>query len=461
MEQKELLNGGYEQNQISQDIQESLRSASQDMAFTEIGGAFGIEKLEGNDKKWAFVERYKRDQEIGKALNNLYYWKDDGGFTGWYWGFYDEWDTVFAHDVRDSRVLSYDDGKITAIKRQYYDIEKHWDYYVWITLNNNAKSRTLSEQEAMKEYDLLDKKGVTIKRLRWRLYQREDGLYVETYRKDRGEVCAYYDNQMNLLVDEVNRDFWLLEHENGEFLFTDYYDNFFVRSPGTSWDRKRKRENELEDVSVYKKYKDRIEQQKMAAKETREKQENLPLKYTIEAPEKWFMEAIKTQDGKEVFVAEEGYKYSINHPQVSTRTIEGKMKFNEWIFILNKFDANGKHLGYILINANNGFAIEEEGNNHWIFVFDKIIGHYTDWGGGEAILYTLLGEKLWVEVSRLDNNHDYKMFQTENGKKQLIEQKTGIIHDQQFDTYLKRYKENGKVVVIVQDWDEIKEIRLS
>ena len=419
--------------------------------------------LDNAPTKWAFVKKYERDHQIGTTLNQIYYWSDKWGFRGWLNNFYDEWEVIFANQTWDAKVFKLAWEQMMPISGKYYQIEKHGNFYVW-TRVDESKQWNMEAIEASKRYVLLNKEWREIKNLRWHLFL-QNWVYTETYVENGTRLHAFYDEEMNLLADKIPENTQLLAHKDGSCLFR-FDSKIFLTQKWKLWDGKYPSEELIEQEDVFKEY--QRKEQQSAEDYARKNQENesFNLDYAIDTDDNWYVQKITDKEWTVIFNADDRYLYRMNYPYFvngkTPKALYEKKDLNKWLFVLQKltrWDRDVKLVESILLNWNNGETITSQPNSGgWFIVHWNVVSHYLDWD--TAQLYTSKGEKLGIEAIHFMNNHDFKIFTNENNKQQLVEQKTWIVHKQEFDKYLKTYKEDDSVVVIVENEGQIKEIAL-
>jgi len=421
-----------------------------------------------------YVDKYKKEQEIKEKLEQFYPSNERSPF----WGFYTEWEVVLVWSEWNSQVFDYKDGQLTPKWRQFDDIRKLGDFYLWIAVKSD-KSWNLGPSRE-KTYTVIDKNWNEFKQMRGEVWTGDNIPYIEIYFPDKNsETHAYYDENLNLIADNINvRTSEFLAYKNGECLFTPRFkwdtDNpkFFVVSGWKEWDGTFLSLEELQNSPLYQEYILQKIEKELEIKKYYEKLENLPLKYSIEKNGE-FLEKITDENGKEVFAPEEWYKYKIAYPHMNTeasvpeeyrdkQALLEKKYVNQWIFIVEKFDATNmwQTPTEILYNFNRKQsklleATEDEGYS----IRDGLFIHRIDENTSE--IYTIVWEKVGTESIKLEWDDGFNIFRNDAGKNQLIEQETGIIHEQEFDKYLKTYKEGDKVIVIVENDGIIKQIVLG
>lgn len=446
----------------SQENQEKLESSQVNIQTNPGFSREAIDALRASEK-WSFVKKYEREKHIAEDLNQIYYWWKTWGFRWWFNDFYDEWDVIFANSAWNAKIFERTWEELIPASGKYYEIQKQWNFYVWVRVDE-SKQGNLETLEASKKYTLFNKEWREIKNLRWPIYY-QDWAYIETYMENDNAIHAVYDEDMNLLADKIPERVQLLAHKDGACLFSKEWD-IFLTYQGKQWDGNYPSKEVLEQEEVFKQYQAKLEQANQDYKEKKEQNENMEILYTFDFDEHGRVKKITNKEWHDIFTAEDGYLYRMTYPHIingkTPTELREKKDINTWLFVLQKFadwDRNAKSLESIFVNGNDGSTITSPATISWWFiVHGKVVSHYLNWD--TAQLYNYKGEKLGIEAIHFMNNHDFQIFTNQNNKKQLVEQKTWIVHKQEFDTYLKTYKEGDRVVLIVENDGQIKEIAL-
>lgn len=433
---------------------------------TPLKSADSLDKI---DWSWNFVERYKRDKKLATLLNQEYYWSDEWWF---WWGFnrvYDEWNIVFANSTWKSKIFTFNGEKLSDIWKKYYEIQRCWDFYVWVQVQTRKDGDSERLVEGSHTYVILDKEGHEIRNLRWHFHQRSsDGIYVETYKQWDKEMRAYYDENMNIIVDAIELKNQLLFFKDGKCLFENFNSwekGKFTVEKGKSWDGKYMSEEMIKNEDFYKEYKiktDAIDQ------ENREKQlerdriiREWSMDFDLGFDENWYIKSITDNSWNLVFVANDGYKYISKYPDRlhPSDFTHYKPAINRWIFVLCGLDQDWKYKRDVFVNAKNNVKLTFDTHPDGTFVNNQVMQHFITWYTSE--LYNLSGQKLWKQLATDHDDYDYKVITGQDDKKQLVECKTWTVKEQKFDKELKRYDEKNEVVVIVGNWDDIVELHIK
>lgn len=407
-------------------------------------------------KKWEVIEQYKHDTHIEKLLNQEYYKSDDGGFSWWMGGIVDEWNTIFAISRRNSKIFNFDENEITQKWEEYDDIKTCWDFYIWIKIDSASVDNGDYEKnsEGFTKYIILDKKWNKIKNLRWHLvYNEKDDIYAEHYKTDNQEKIAYYDKDMNLLIEDLEQNTILLKYEWTQVLLCNRWnqekDNTYTIID-TSLNNKYNTISEIKDEEIYINYKKEQEQKNVNYKQEVEKKakekEWLSLDFNIEfESDKRYVSKITNKSGAIIFETHDENKYEIDYPSQNEL-------INNGIFLL-KGIKDHTYNESIFINANENITLKLDKYPSTTSLKGKTIQNFIN--SSDAELYDFNGKKLGI-VLDWDHNlneHYHKIITNNNNKKQIVENSTWKLIEQEFEKTLRKYdKKNEQIIVAENEW---------
>ena len=425
-----------------------------------------------------FIERYKREQKIWKLLNNYYYNSPDWGFSLWWLNtFYDEWNTIFANNVRDSKIFSFDGNSIHQIWKQYYQIRRLWNYYIGVQVETTTVWDRQILLENSQTYFVLDKSGHEVRKLQsWHIsYRSSYGIYVETY-KDKEEdnnMQTYYNEDMEVIADRVPENNIILMAKGNQILFKDqnHPHLMFIVEQWKEWNKQYYSVEELKNEDIYKEYDEKINYQALVDKRQNVLNETIESKYNILW--KWWnnsliIDKITDQWWNAIFLPEEGYKYFCRYPHVTksshivTKATE-QSDINEWYFVLEKVDWNNNFDKEVFINSHSWLVVEFDNpmKQPATLIQGKLIVHFIN--QDESEVYSLEWKKLGKQHKEDHRyGHNYALcISHETGKKQLISCKTWETLPQEFDKPLKYYNYDDKEVAIVENDGNILSIEVE
>lgn len=442
----------------------------------------GLETLEREN----FVKKYQKEKSILDLVAS-YYENNNSISRVWLDDIYIERDAVFVsdnHHRQQSKIFSLNkkdenNYEIEDSKNNYFDIKSCWDFYIGINTQAEEKDGFYTEKEWKRRYTLLEKNGEIKKELRGYFdFQKRDkdnssSFYREYYTKNNGgsfqnnqeweKYNAYYDQNMNVLIEDVPEKTSLLTFDENEILFwnnTDQKNIVFDRKSKTFLEEK----NKVENTSIYKKYRENYDVSVKKYRDSMKKQRNLPLEYNINFEgetkyiknilnKKW--EIIFDSDNEE---RKNNEKYILDFPSVWS--FWEKENINKWFFLVRKVDNEGKYLWETsFVNANTWeskkFTSE---SSRFTFLKGKVLESFFN--SNRSKIYTVNWEELWVTVD-YNREKDFLTFKNGNNKKQVVETKTWKVMEQEFDERLYIYDWEEEKTLIVQNWEDLFEINIK
>lgn len=211
--------------------------------------------------------------------------------------------------------------------------------------------------------------------------------YCESYRRNGEEFYAYYDDQMNLLGDEMKQnedicywqdDAYLFAHRGKDFPFEIHW--AIVKKGQKSDSFQRKSQKEIEGTELYQSYikqKQKLEgeekEQKAATKMKEKENYNL---FQLEAKNDILKSNILDQDGKLLREKKES--------DPLTYKLNGDYDRKQGFLILSGID-NNRVVKRVFINGETGFMQEFEGAG--LFVNGKTLSNFIN--GNDAKVYDL------------------------------------------------------------------------
>jgi len=177
----------------------------------------------------------------------------------------------------------------------------------------------------------------------------------------------------------------------------------------------------------------------------------MPLDFDIEFEKSGYVKNIVDISWNLIFTANDGYNYRFSSPSdiyMSNYKLH-KQSINKWIFILNGIDSNHLYKRGIFINAKNNVVLRFDEHPNGITINGQVIEHVIS--NYEVELYNIDWKKLWNSREHISNEHDFQVIDKENGKHQLVENKTWTVKPQEYNERLRTYDEWDKKVVIVEN----------
>ena len=356
-----------------------------------------------------FVDRYKREQYISWLVNTD--------------SFYDEWNTIFTNEYFNSKIIKIDWDNTIEVWEKYRDINKVWNYYVWINVKTGRDSMKIDWSET---YTLLNKKWEKIQKLKWHPYFREDdNIITETYNDNWVDKNTIYNSEFSILIDGISK--------------TEMYNYINTLNEDKNNAHKIERINHEEKLN------------------------NLAVNYAFKF--KWdniFIDEIKNKDWSIIFSSEWG-KYKINKPfDLTTETINHNRKkedINNWLFLISG-ESKTWEISDIFINEKDDVRLDFNDYVWYTFLKWNVVKHFIN--SNDSELYNAkTWEKLWKSTRELDNEHNFKFITLDDWKYNLVENKTWNLKQQEFDKYIKQYDEWDKKIVIVENNWEIQTIEIQ
>ncbi len=362
-----------------------------------------------------FVERYKREKRIATLLSKKIFWDESDVFLWWlaWWNMYVEWNIVFAsypnyHNY--SKIYELEGDDLVEKSKWYFEIGPCGDFYLWIDAQSEKDTRLAwswrkEKAGSTRKFTLINKKWEIQKDLRWCFVYDEDlEIYTENYEKDGKEYIAFYDRNLECLSDAPK---WSNMHILDEYR------------------AKNKKEENIEE------------------KNREEKSCTIKRKKDADA----FIESITDKNWKIVFSAGH-WKYKL----------ENNSWWSKGYFILSEIWDNNQEVKYIFLDANKGKVYE-----YWkecLLIYWETIVNFT--GSETADIYTIDNKKIGELDSSPGSGYFGSLtFKNDNGKKQMVETKTGKILEQEFDERLYMYEEENENIVIVKNGDDILELHIK
>ena len=405
-----------------------------------------------------YLEKYHREKKIATLLNQAYYQSDDWYFwTPWKWKhqFYDEWDTIIANKGWNSKIFTFDGKKLTETGETYQEINDIWDFYMWVQIATTGEWDMKKKVEWSETYTILNKQGNVIRKPRWHpFFYEKQNLYRDTYTKEEKKMSAYYNEKMEKMADNIPNEYNLLKIKGDTLLFTrwDSGKNFyFLINTWESWDGKYISKDEVKNEEIYKEYQQEIDDESQRGRLKQEEREKMPLDFDIEFEKSGYVKNIVDISWNLIFTANDGYNYRFSSPSdiyMSNYKLH-KQSINKWIFILNGIDSNHLYKRGIFINAKNNVVLRFDEHPNGITINGQVIEHVIS--NYEVELYNIDWKKLWNSREHISNEHDFQVIDKENGKHQLVENKTWTVKPQEYNERLRTYDEWDKKVVIVEN----------